>query len=171
MINKISTKTYLNTFSGNNFYVIEIDGKPLEDIIMENRPDIKKGIVPTLLNWLGSNEERKVVWDRAIPKIGEKSIFPILMCSEDIDLWCTLIMVEVETDGKYVYWNKFGLEDSDAEKPEDIGKSVEWFSGIKNLIFEKNEYLNLLSEFRIRLDGNLDYSPKEKETVKEYKNL
>ncbi len=86
MINKISTKTYLNTFSDKKFYVIEVDGKSLEDVIMKNRPNIKRGIVPTLLNWLSNNEERKVVWDRVIPSIGEKSKLPILMCSEDIDL-------------------------------------------------------------------------------------
>lgn len=120
MINKISTKTYVNPFSGENFYMIEIDSKSLEGIILENRPDIKKGIVPTFLNWLTNEDERKLVWERAIPKIGEKSRLPILMCSDDLDLWCTLIMVEVETDNKYVYWNKFGLEDSDAVKSEEI---------------------------------------------------
>jgi hypothetical protein len=169
MINKISTKTYLNTFSGKNFYVIEIDGKSLEDIIMEKRPDIKKGIVPTFLNWLGNGEERKVVWERAIPKIGKKSILPILMCSEDIDLWCTLIMVEVEADEKNVYWNKFGLEDSDAQEPNEIGKSVEWFSGMSKLTFDRTQYQSVLNEFRLRLDESLHYNPKENEIVKEYK--
>ncbi|WP_442266917.1 hypothetical protein ACSIGC_04265 [Tenacibaculum sp. ZS6-P6] len=169
MINKISTKTYVNTFSGENFYMIEIDGKSLEDIILENRPDIKKGIVPTFLNWLTNEDERKLVWERAIPKIGEKSRLPILMCSDDLDLWCTLIMVEVETDNKYVYWNKFGLEDSDAVKSEEIGKSVEWFIGIKNMRFDKNEYLNLLNEYRLRLSEDQEYLPKENEIVEVYK--
>lgn len=169
MINKISTKTYLNTFSRKNFYVIEIDGKSLEDIILEKRPDIIRGIVPTFLNWLENDEERKIVWERAIPKIGEKSILPILMCSEDIDLWCTLIMVEVETDEKYVHWNRFGLENSDAKKPNEIGKSVEWFSGIKHLTFDKNEYQNVLNQFKLRLDENLEYTPRENEIVEDYK--
>lgn len=169
MINKISTKTYVNPFSGENFYMIEIDGKSLEDIILENRPDIKKGIVPTFLNWLTNEDERKIVWERAVPKIGEKLKLPILMCSDDIDLWCTLIMVEVETDKEYVYWNKFGLEDSDAIKPEEIGKSVEWFTGINSMRFDKNEYLNLLNQYRLRLSEGQEYLPKENEIVEIYR--
>lgn len=136
-INSISTKTYLNSFSGNYFYIIEIDGKPLEDIILENQTQVSRGIVPTLLNWLENEEERKEVWERTLPVEGTKADFPILMCSEDIDLWCTLIMVEVTTDEKYVYWNKFGLENSDAQTPKEIGKNIEWFPNIPKMIFSK----------------------------------
>ena len=169
MNNKISTKTYLNTFSGQNFYIIEIDGRSLEDVILEFRPDIVKGIVPTLLNWLWNEEERKVVWERVIPMIGEKTKLPILMCSDDIDFWCTLVMVEVETKGNLVFWNKFGIENSDVQNPDEIGKSVEWFSNIPKLSFERSEYERVINEFRIRLDVNQKYTPKKFEIVKEYK--
>ena len=169
MKNRISTKTYLNTFSGKNFYIIEIDGKSLEDIILEKYPEITQGIVPTLLNWLEDEEERKVVWNRVLPDKLEKSNLPILMCSEDIDLWCTLIMVEVETDENHVYWNRFGLEVSDAQNPNEIGKSINWFSGIPKMVFDKNEYECVLEEFRSRLDEKQDYHSKASEIVNEYK--
>ncbi len=78
-------------------------------------------------------------------------------------------MVEVETDENFVHWNKFGLEDSDAQKPEEIGKSVAWFTGIEKLSFNKNEYQSVINEFRIRLNENIVYTPKESEIIKEYK--
>lgn len=169
MINKISTRTFLNTFSRKNFYVIEIDGRPVEDMILEVCPILKKGIVPTLLNWLEDEGERKVVWDRVIPDQGKTSRLPILMCSEDLDFWCTLIMVEVETDGNIIYWNRFGLENSDAQEPNEIGKSIEWFSGLPRYSFDKSEYENVLSKFRHRLDGRNEYLPQKGEAVQEYK--
>ncbi len=167
-MNKIATRTYLNPFSGKNFYHIEIDGRSLEDMIMEVRPDLKKGIVPSLLNWLTDENERKVVWDRVIPNDGQKTKLPILMCSEDLDLWCTLIMVEVEADKNLIHWNRFGLEDSDAQTPEEIGKSIDWFSGIERLSFSREAYENMLDEFRMRLDENSIYSPTKGETPKRY---
>ena len=167
-INRISTKTYLNPFSDQTFYVLEIDGRSLEDIILENQPEITRGIVPTLLNWLSDEKEREVVWQRVFPQKGAVERLPILMCSEDIDLWCTLIMVEVEMDEQYVYWNRFGLEDSDARTPEEIGKSVRWFSGIPKMCFNRKEFEEVVNKFRIRLDDVTAYAPDQSEIVVEY---
>ncbi len=168
MSNTLSTKTYLNKFTGKTFYIIEVDRRSIEDIILKYRPEIKRGIVPTLLNWLSDPEERRVVWERTLPHKGKKSNLPILMCSEDIDLWCTLIMVEVEADENFVYWNRFGLENSDAKTPEEIGKSIEWYSNIPRMIFDKKKYEKLLDKFRVRLDETNEYTPSEAEIVEEY---
>ena len=168
-INIISTKTYLNSFSNKNFYIIKIDGKSLEDIILENQPEIIRGIVPTLLNWLENQEESKVVWERLMPGEFQKSNLPILMCSDDVDFWCTLIMVEVEQDENYIYWNRFGLEISNAMTPNEIGKEIKWFQGIPPLVFEKENYENVMEEFRLRFNDKIDYVPKELEEVLEYK--
>lgn len=166
--NRISTQTYLNSFSGQTFYVLAVDGRSLEDIILDDQPDIIRGIVPTLLNWLSDEKERAIVWERIFPAPGVVSRLPILMCSEDIDLWCTLIMVEVEMDEQYVYWKRFGLEDSDAQTPEEIGKSVRWFPGIPGMCFDRQEFAAVVNQFRIRLDDETDYTPGEFEIVREY---
>ena len=168
-INTISTKTYLNTFSQETFYHIEVDGKVLEDIVLECRPEILRGLVPTLLNWLDNPDEQKVVWSRALPTANQKANLPILMCSEDIDLWCTLIMVEVEVDKNHIYWNKFGLENSDAQRPEEIGKSIDWFSNSPRFIFDKSDYEEFLNEFRLRINQADIYTPKNGEIVQDYK--
>ena len=153
--NKISTKTCFNPFTKSNYYIIEVDGMSLEKIVLDKcNEDITPGLVPTLLNWLSDLEEREVVWSRTLPEEKKKANLPILMCSEDIDLWCTLIIAEVEVDKDYVYWNKFGLEVSDAETPQEIGKEVKWYKDIPPMIFSRKEYEELLNRFKIYLDDS-----------------
>ena len=167
----IRTKTFRNRFTRTNFYIITVDNKSLEDIILEKQPKILKGLVPTLLNWLQDEEERAVVWERTLPsKPWKKTLLPILMCSEDIDLWCTLIMTEVSMDEQFVYWNRFGLEVSNAEEPKEIGKKIEWFDNIEGFKFELSEYQQLLEKFRQNLDVELKklYLADEVEIVSDY---
>ncbi|WP_196889817.1 hypothetical protein [Aureivirga sp. CE67] len=156
-LNKISKRKEFNQFSKEYYYELEVDGKLLEDFINEQNPEIKKGLVPTLLNWLSDESERKVVWKRVLPKIGEKEKLPILMCSEDIDFWCTLIIVEVETDENYIYWNRFGLEDSDTTNPEEIAENVNWFENVNKMKFRRENYLKVLNEFKLRLNEEIAY--------------
>ncbi len=167
--NRISTKTYLNPFTNRNLYLIEIDGKSLEDIILESQETILKGLVPTLLNWLDDPEERKVVWKRVLPPNGSTTRLPILMCSEDVDFWCTLIMVEVECNDQYVIWKRFGLENSAAEAPDEIGKSVKWFDDISSMCFERDEFEKVVNRFRDNLSDDALYPPDKNEKVEEYK--
>lgn len=153
-MNHIKTKTCLNEFSGSSYYIIEVDRESLEDIVLKNRPEITKGLVPTLLNWLSDPEEQKEVWSRVTPKLNESFKLPILICSDDVDLWCTLIITEVTSDNEFIYWNSFGLEDSDATTPKEIGKSVMWFEEVDRMKFKKEEYLGALENFRKNLNCN-----------------
>ena len=155
MTNKISTEIRFNTFSNKNYYIINIDGMPLEDIIISTRPEIIPGLVPTLLNWLSDENERELVWSRVLPTNSSTSNLPILMCGDDVDLYCTVIIVEVEETKDYVYWNKFGLEKGDIYDLEIIGNEVEWFNNIKTMKFKKDEYLKVLNEFKFYLDKTI----------------
>tara|TARA_B110000211_G_C14056443_1_gene543595 strand:+ start:1546 stop:2025 length:480 start_codon:yes stop_codon:yes gene_type:complete len=158
-MNQIQTKTCFNKFSGDRYYIITVDGVSLEDIVLKNRPDILEGLVPTLLNWLEDPEERKEVWLRSFPDLDKKELLPILMCEEDIDFSCTLIIAEVTCDDNFIYWNKFGLEDSDAQTPGEIGKSVMWFDEVKPMKFTIADYSDLLNKFRknLKLEGEDSY--------------
>lgn len=158
MTNQIQTKTFKNPFSNQNYYIIEIDGKSLEDYVLENS-DLTEGLVPTLLNWLHDESERKVVWNRVLPKMGETTYLPILMCSEDVDLWCDLIMVEVQADERFVYWNRLGLDDTNADKPEEIGDNILWFDNSPSFRFDKTQYVDVINQFRKYLNIETDVYP------------
>ena len=113
-MNKLSTKLLFNNFSKLNYSIIEVDGKPLGEIVEElSDNQTHSELVPTLLNWLDNPWERCLVWKRTLPAIGETVNAPILMCSEDVDLWCDLIHVRVKREKDFILWEDIGIETHD----------------------------------------------------------
>lgn len=163
--NTITTQTFLNPFSNKTFYHIAVDGVCLEDIIIKNSEGLNKGLVPTLLNWLYEENEKSEVWKRVEMS---DTMLPLLMCSDDIDLWCTLIMVEMHKDEDYVYWKRFGLEDSDATTVDEIGKSIKWFPQVPSMVFKRTSFERMVMDFKLGLEEKIGYPPAEKEKVITY---
>lgn len=162
MISRIETNILVNPFTNYNYYDILIDGISLEETILKNlNIEIKKGLVSTFLNWLSNPSERETVWKRTLPEIDQTTFLPILMCGEDLDLLCDVIIAETVTDNNYVYWKRFGLDIGNGENmPKSIGKNVQWFMNSSEIIFDKNQYSEVLNKFRKYLNeenGNLCY--------------
>jgi len=88
--------------------VITIDGEPLDHLIARHISDDDQtrtsyvGLVPTMLDWLEDPNERRLVWRRVLAEEGRRQAVPILMCPDDVDLWCTVIIADVETRGNDV---------------------------------------------------------------------
>ncbi len=152
-----------------DYFSYKIDGYLLDDDILNrlypNR--LYKGLTPTLSMWLWIAEEKEsiVVWERIIPQVGEKVICPILMCPDDNDFSCMLIVAEIENKGDIIYWNKIGLDQTDTKAlysvqisadgrkqynytPEKVGAKVEWFDQIDKMSFEASEYKKMLENFK-----------------------
>lgn len=162
MTNRIETSILVNTFTNYNYYEILIDGISLEETIFKNlNIEIKKGLVSTFLNWLSNPSERETVWKRTLPEINQTTFLPILMCGEDLDLFCDVIIAETFADNYNVYWKRFGLDIGNGENmPESIGQNVLWFENSCQLIFDKNQYYEILDKFRKYLNeenGSLCY--------------
>lgn len=162
MISRIETNILVNPFTNYNYYDILIDGISLEETILKNlNIEIKKGLVSTFLNWLSNPSKRETVWKRTLPEIDQTTFLPILMCGEDLDLLCDVIIAETVTDNNYVYWKRFGLDIGNSENmPKSIGKNVQWFMNSSEIIFDKNQYSEVLNKFRKYLNeenGNLCY--------------
>jgi hypothetical protein len=100
-----------------------------------------KGLVPTFSGWLANERDEKIVWERILPGPQKTAIVPILICPDDQDYSCSVIVVEVINQEDGVYWNKFGLNNSyDPQHPEIIGSNVDWFDQAKPLIFNNEVY-------------------------------
>ena len=110
----ISAETAKSAFVDTPHLVIAVDGRPLDLVLDAHRPqgDLK-GLVPTLLDWLEDEGERAVVRDRVLPPIGETAVAPILMCPDDLDFFCTVVVAEVETSAEAVQWTRLGLDMSE----------------------------------------------------------
>ncbi len=149
-LNELST-VRLNTSSGQFYYQLAIDGEILENILDRNYPGQNLlGLVPTLLNWLENKDERKCVWERIIPNENEKVLSPILMCNDDLDLWCAVIVAESTCFGAEIIWNRIGVSRGfdDATEREEVN----WLDKLGPYIFDKKEFLSCVDLFKRELD-------------------
>lgn len=152
-MNAIQAKYEKSKYANEPHLTIHVDGNPLDRILHELYPTKNLiGLVPTLLDWLDDPKERALVWRRIKSK--ERQVVPILMCPDDVDLWCTIINVEIEKTAKTVKWNRIGLDNSSFENnsSELIGTTVEWFDKIQPMEFEKTEYDTFISVFKTEIE-------------------
>lgn len=129
-----------------NFYIDNISlGAKLEKLYPNN---MYKALIPTLVFWMERKDEQEVVWKRILPNENETSICPILMCPDDNDFSCTLIVAEIINFGSYIQWRKIGLDKTNENEAEKVGSVVEWFDKIDEMNFEKADYLLMLDKFK-----------------------
>ncbi len=135
-----------------DFVNFRIDGEWLDEKLDTLYPDkLYKGLIPTLGDWLESEEEKAVVWKRILPPENETSVCPILLCPDDNDFSCTLIVAEIKNSGEVIQWRKIGLDITHEWEAEKVGTQVEWFDKIQELTFSKKDYLTMLEAFKNRL--------------------
>ncbi|WP_298516837.1 hypothetical protein [uncultured Kordia sp.] len=151
-MNQIQAIYEQSEYANEPHLTIHVDGKPLDKILHELYPEKNIiGLVPTLLDWLQDSKERKLVWERIRSK--QKQVVPILMCPDDVDLWCIVINVEVEKTQQTVRWLRIGIDDGDGENmPESIGTSVEWLSKVEPMEFDKIKYNTFVSKFQTEIE-------------------
>ncbi|CAM3050601.1 hypothetical protein PATA110615_14590 [Paenibacillus taichungensis] len=77
----------------------------------------------------------------------ETVILPILMCPDDCDLICTVIVAEVIINNNQIIWKRVGTDISNlglTSQYELIGTEVNWLNSVPEMIFDKNTYLENL---------------------------
>lgn len=135
-----------------DFINYRIDGYWLDEKLDELYPNnMYKGLIPTLVYWMEREDEKEVVWKRVLPKENETTICPILMCPDDNDFSCTLIVAKIQNCGDLIQWKQIGLDKTKEWEAEKVGSTVEWLDKFKELNFSKNDYLNMLETFIHRL--------------------
>ncbi|QXP59015.1 hypothetical protein [Olleya sp. HaHaR_3_96] len=148
-MNTIKAEIDKSDYGTDEFLNLKIDGFWLDEKLEELYPNnMYKGLYPTLLFAMEIAQEEKVVWNRISPKLGEIAISPILMCPDDNDFSCTLILAEIENCKNTIKWNKLGIDKTTEYDAEKVGFKVEWFEKISGFEFSKDDYENMLSEFK-----------------------
>ena len=131
----------------------KIDGYWLDEKLEELYPNnMYKGLIPTLVEWMESEEEKRIVWERILPKENSISISPILMCPDDNDFSCTIIVAEIINRGNIISWLRIGIDKTKEWGAEKIGSNVDWFDKIGNLNFNISEYTTMLQNFKDRME-------------------
>jgi len=143
-LNNIEVKLMRSKYSNVEHPTILIDGVPLDLILDKYYPTKNfQGLIPTLINWMHDPREQNLVKDRYNSKEMDVSL-PVLMCPDDCDLWCTVIIAKVIISNENVMWDKIGIDSSTREELisgyDCIGSSVEWLDLIPQFVFEEDEY-------------------------------
>ncbi|EGK00146.1 hypothetical protein [Dysgonomonas gadei] len=112
-----------------------------------------KGLIPTLLYGLMDKEE-EIVWKTILPSKGEISVCPILMCPDDYDFSCTLIVVEIENYGSFIQWKQLGIDKRTKWFDDEIRYDINWLPELQSLNFEFKDYQKMIQDFQeqYRLD-------------------
>lgn len=150
MANRIEVIQARSKYSAEPHAVLAIDGLPLDvalDAVHPGRNVL--GLVPTMLNCLSDPTERELVWRRILPSIGSTEIAPVLMCPDDADLRCTIVVAEVEADESVVWWHRIGFDTTETRgiHADSVGGTVEWFDQIGPFRFDRMEYEQSLAAF------------------------
>jgi hypothetical protein len=151
-MNKIRAEYRKTEFTNGEHLVMMIDDIQLDKIVSTtgNKGHIT-GLFSTLLNgWLDNKKESEIVWNRIELKSNEIKMVPLLMCSDDCDFSCTIIIAEMKLEKEKVYIKKLGLDETSTRhlNPNTVGRNVNWLSELGPYIFDQVEFENCIKEFK-----------------------
>lgn len=147
-MDQISAVKHQAGFSKSPCAWIAINGTPIEKWCAEifNYPDaISLGLAQI---WLLDEEEDKIAWSRITPGEDESStIVPILVCSDDMDFDCIVLVVEQLVSKNMIQWLRWGFSTSSGV---EVGISTKWQTSVKSPLatFHRNEFDECLKNFK-----------------------
>jgi hypothetical protein len=160
-MNRIGVVRRQSIYSVGEHLDIAVDGAPLSEALAAVFPEEHiHGLVPCLLPWHGSPEgarELQISLERFLPPPGATTNAPILMCPDDLDFWCTIIIAEVQHAYNHIRWNRVGLNQCEGVKlPEAVGNPTNWMEGFGGWSFGISDYQAVFEAFRLlsRDDSN-----------------
>ena len=117
---------------GQKYFLQSIDGKILPEYLQnwaDAFPDDKrvKGLAPFSDLWpawsksLDCEGDVRFVW-KAVEL--DKAVLPLLLCSNDVDFTCIVVVAEVEKTEDFVYWNRVGFVLHDAVLWQKFGSYI-----------------------------------------------
>jgi hypothetical protein len=103
----VEIKEYKTKFAKGNHPMIFVNGKSLDELLWAQIGEENLlGLVPAI-TWLWDDEEQKIAIERLSNETVGSTVVPILVCPDDADFSCTVLIVEVELSDKTVKWCRF----------------------------------------------------------------
>ena len=112
-MNKLEIKKATNDY-GYEYVGIFIDDIPLDIYLFEiTSIEMIKGLMPAWFVELDSISEQEYVSECLSVESKDGLTIPILLCPEDMDFWCTVIVVKVRYTDDRVIWDRVGIVKKD----------------------------------------------------------
>lgn len=133
-MNHIEVQSLLTPYGYDESYWV-IDGKSLPEYLNMWCGELQDGYLGTIKSFLGLCPawSKELNWQGDIRFVWnlidmDSTILPLLVCEDDLDFSCIVIVVETEKTKDFVYWNRVGYVRHENEDFEEEKKS-----GILNL--------------------------------------
>jgi hypothetical protein len=152
-MNRISFGLVENEFFREPVESMIVDGEPLADLIGRSAPrsgytNLVSALLPPSDTFLTPAEAARIR-STILPPEGGVEVAPVLICPDDLDLSCSVIVVQIERIAGSVIWRQVGVE---------LGKlvelhggmqtpTVEWWQGVGPFSFSLAEYEACLAAF------------------------
>ena len=135
--------------------VIAIDNIALDELVAEaNECPNMVGLIPAWLEDLYDARERSVVWSRIQPETPSRVILPVLMCSDDLDFSCTVVVADMTYDKETVTWHGLGFGTMEFDQPPSAIAPTGWFPGLGPFSFSRADYDCCVESFRTNLKAS-----------------
>ena len=148
-MNTISTIISKPKFASTEQPVLAIDGVPVyqwvkSQIFDTDGNDDTHTLVPAQ-TWLYDQDESRIAWELLEPTHEGATIAPLLVCPDDMDLNCTVVVVEQIVDKKTVEWRRFGLS---INHINGVVTSVRWSELEQRAIFDRTQFEEAFLDFK-----------------------
>jgi len=150
-MNKIEAGMHKSRSAKSLHPVLLIDGVPLETwakgVIYSDAigTDATDTLVPAQ-GWLIDEPDLKNAWYLLNPKDENSStIVPVLVCPDDMDMSCTVAVVEQEVDAHTVSWLRIGRA---IDVLNGVVVSVEWIVPSQKAVFDKTAFRAAVDELK-----------------------
>ncbi|HWV11480.1 MAG TPA: hypothetical protein VN156_18175 [Pseudomonas sp.] len=146
MNHRINSICHQAVFSKGPCAWLAIDDVPIERWLANHldAPDVEK--LALSLMWMLDEQEDELAQRRFVPaEDGTSTLVPLLVCSDDMDFDCTVLMTEQVIEGNTLHWRRFGWS---ASGGLEVGISTKWIGDSKPASFALSEFSEALSELK-----------------------
>ena len=149
-MNRISFGLVENEFFREPVESMLVDGEALASLIARCAPrsgftGLVSALLPPSDTFLTVDEVTRIR-SAIMPSEGAIEVAPILICPDDLDLSCSVVVVQVERVGEEIIWRKIGAEVARSEQ-EEPHRTVEWWQGLGPFSFSLTEYQACVAAF------------------------
>lgn len=148
-INAISAVKHKAPVATEEYAVLAIDGLPIYDWIKSgisdrDGRDTTGKLVPAHV-WLIDDDEARIAWKLLEPDTNGSTVVPLLVCPDDRDLSCSVVVVEQVVGDTVVEWKRFGLSRNHIN---GVVTCVDWNHATQSATFDRAQFEQAVLEFR-----------------------
>ncbi len=136
-MDKVELKDHQSKYSERPYPMIYINGMSFDTLLDSLYPDQNLyGLVPAV-TWLWDDDQQALAIERFLSPVEASTFVPLLVCPDDADFSCTILIVEIENSASEVFWRRVGI---DASKESEVGTTVKWLQPNIGLCFSRADY-------------------------------